>query len=62
MIGPLGLGESVLSGILDWIDSPTSGIIFIPDEDISKKQSTVSEREYLFNINVNDIEREYSHE
>lgn len=58
IMGPSGSGKSTLLGILGGIDSPTSGKIFISDEDISKK--TEDELAIFRNKNIGIVFQAYN--
>ncbi|MBP6976345.1 ABC transporter ATP-binding protein [Candidatus Dojkabacteria bacterium] len=58
IMGPSGSGKSTLLGILGGIDSPTSGKIFISDEDISKK--TEDELAVFRNKNIGIVFQAYN--
>ncbi len=58
IMGPSGSGKSTLLGILGGIDSPTSGEIFISNEDISKK--TEDELAVFRNKNIGIVFQAYN--
>lgn len=58
LMGPSGSGKSTLLGILGGIDTPTSGSIFVKEEDISEK--TEDELAVFRNKNVGIVFQSYN--
>ncbi len=50
IMGPSGCGKSTLLNIIGLLDSPTSGTVFLQDEELNKK--TLNERAHFRNANL----------